>query len=93
MYVFAIFRAIFIGKSPALLEYPGYTDGIDEMRQAGIMGDATPFLSSDSMPKAMPTLFGIAILAEWPDLIRPVYLVKPSLVAVFFATSRGTSPA
>ena len=92
VYVFAIFCVSFIGKSPALLEYPGYTEGIDEMRQTDIMGEANPFLSSNSMPKAMPTSFIIAILAEWPDIIRPVYLVQPSLVAVFFATSLGTSP-
>ena len=37
------------------------------------------------MDKAMLTILNIAILAEWPEIVRPIFIKQPLLVVVFLA--------
>merc|ERR1711957_751113 len=81
VYVFAIFCVMFIGKSDERLNYPGFN--LTEEKIESSIEDFNPYTAFGSMDKAMFTLFNIAILAEWPEIVRPIYMKQPVLMIAF----------
>lgn len=82
IYVCAIFCVVYIGRSGADL-YPGFTKSAEEIDAFEIMENFNPFLSFGSMARSMLTLFNIAILAEWSEVIRPIAEKQPHMVVFF----------
>jgi len=50
-----------------------------------VMANFNPHIVFGSMSAAMCSLFNIAILAEWTEIVRPVFLKQPPLVFFFLA--------
>merc|ERR1719359_1709558 len=51
------------------------------------MANFNPHITFGNMRCAMVTLFNIAILAEWTEIVRPVMLRQPLMVLFFIAFS------
>merc|ERR1719199_1932026 len=82
LYVSAIVCVQYIGHEGKTL-YPGYSEVTEEIDQQEVMQNFNPWIAFGSMPAAMVTLFNVAILAEWTEIVRPVFLKQPGM-AVFF---------
>merc|ERR1719223_1260667 len=81
IYIMAIFCVNYIGRDGAM--YSGYTTDPEEIDYSEVIKNFNPYLAFGSMPKSMLTLFNIATLAEWPEIIRPL-MVKQPLYPFFF---------
>lgn len=82
IYVCAIFCVGYLGKSSKEL-YPGYTEDPEEMDDFEVMVNFNPYMFFGSMGRAMLTLFNVAILAEWPEVMRPISEKQPHMVLFF----------
>ena len=82
VYVFALFCVSFISKSDERFNYPGFTLNEDENE---LIENFNPYMAFGSMDRAMLTLFNIVIMAEWPEVIRPMNLKQPALIIPFAA--------
>lgn len=83
VYIFSIFCVGYIGKSRDRTDYPGYTQDRDEWDNTENMQEFNPDEAFGNMPRAMFTLFNLAIQAEWPEIVRPILIKQPHLVPVF----------
>lgn len=84
-YVFAIFLTDHLGKSPETDLYPGYFKDEVDIDTQEIMVNYNPYVHFGSMTYSMLTLFNMAILAEWPEIVRPIALKQPIYVPIFIA--------
>jgi len=84
IYVCAIFCVDFIGRAEEGT-YPGFSKDSDEIDQQEVMQNFNPHITFGSMGAAMCSLFNIAILAEWTEIVRPVFLKQPPMVLFFIA--------
>lgn len=82
VYVGAIFCTEFIGRGTEKM-YPGYTEVRDEIDEQEIMQNFNPYLCFGSMTRSMFTLFNMAILAEWAEVVRPIKERQPLYMAFF----------
>jgi hypothetical protein len=70
----------FIGSEES---YPGYTIVQGEIDEQEVMQNFNPHVTFGNMGRAMMTLFNMATLNEWSEIVRPVMLVQP-FMAFFF---------
>jgi len=84
IYVCAIFCVDFIGRAKEGT-YPGFSDEVAVINEQEVMANFNPHIVFGSMSAAMCSLFNIAILAEWTEIVRPVLLKQPPLVFFFLA--------
>lgn len=82
-YVFAMFLTEHMGRQKDTSVYPGFETDIDIINQSSLMVDFNPYLYFGSMAASMFTLFNMAILAEWNEVVRPIALKQPAYVLVF----------
>lgn len=81
VYVGAIFLVnIFSGNMEL---YPGYSENPDEIEEMELFQEFNPHIKFGSMTRAMLTLFNIAILAEWNEILGPVMEKQPVLLVFF----------
>eukprot|EP00927_Polykrikos_kofoidii_P014763 TRINITY_DN16511_c0_g1_i11.p1 TRINITY_DN16511_c0_g1~~TRINITY_DN16511_c0_g1_i11.p1 ORF type:complete len:656 (-),score=62.25 TRINITY_DN16511_c0_g1_i11:79-2046(-) len=81
VYVCAIFCVEYVGRGTSSI-YPGYAD-FDDIDSQELLAQFNPYLFFGSMPRSMLTLFGIATLSEWREIVWPI-VVKQPLVICFF---------
>jgi len=81
LYVFALFCTVYLGRPTTL--YPGYAPLESEIDEQEVMLNYNPYLCFGSMSKSMLTLFNMAIMAEWTEIVRPVSQKQPHYVLVF----------
>lgn len=86
IYVGAVFCVGFLGQPNGHL-YPGYSKNVEDIDQTDMMKEFNPYLSFGNIPKSMLTLFNIAILAEWQEVVRPIMVRQPGLVFFFIVFS------
>lgn len=82
IYVSAIFCTTLIGRGP-VQQYPGYTTVDSEMDENEVVANFNPYMCFGSMSRSMLTLFNIAILTEWPEIVRPVGEKQPFMIVFF----------
>lgn len=82
VYVSAIFCTEYVGRGTEDL-YPGYTVTDSIIDESEMMANFNPYLSFGDMPKSMLTLFNIAIMSEWVEVIRPVSIKQPHMTIFF----------
>lgn len=82
IYVAAVFLVGFLGGAKGA-QYPGYTEDLEEIDTAQIMADFNPHILFGSVGASMLTLFNVAILSEWPEVVRPLMIKQPHLVFFF----------
>lgn len=83
-YVFAIFLTENLGDRGNTGLYPGYSFEEEVIDAQEFMVNFNPSVCFGSMARSMMTLFNMAILAEWQDVVRPVALKQPFYAGVFF---------
>lgn len=74
-------RSHFAGDS--VYKYPGYTTDIAEIDETDLVMEFNPQVYFGSLPGSMLTLYNIAIMAEWPEVVRPIMLKEPAYVLAF----------
>lgn len=84
-YVFAIFFTEHLGKSVDADLYPGYSDDAEVWNHQSFMADFNPHACFGSMTLSMMTLYNMATLSEWSEIVRPIALKQPFFVPLFFA--------
>jgi hypothetical protein len=72
----------FIGHAPEDM-YPGYSSVEKEIDEQEVMQNFNPYICFGTVMKAMLTLFNVAVLNEWTDIVRPVMLKQPHMVLFF----------
>lgn len=82
IYVSAIFCTTMVGRGP-VQQYPGYTPINSEIDENEVVFNFNPYMSFGSMRRSMLTLFNIAILAEWTEIVRPVAEKQPFMLVFF----------
>jgi len=82
IYVCAIFCVDFIGGAPEGT-YPGFATDPAVIDEQEVMANFNPHITFGSMGAAMCSLFNIAIMAEWTEIVRPVMLKQPAMVLFF----------
>ena len=53
------------------------------MDDSDVIASFNPYMSFGSMGRSMLTLFNIAILAEWGEVVRPISEKQPLMMALF----------
>lgn len=86
IYMGAVFCVGFLGparlrQDPGL--YPGYHEDSGEIDDMEMMSEFNPYVCFGSMSSAMLTLFNIAILSEWSEVVRPIMIKDPPLIVFF----------
>lgn len=82
-YVFAIFLTEHAGRVDPDL-YPGYSKSEEVIDEQEVMANYNPYLCFGSMGTSMLTLFNMAIMAEWAEIVKPIaYKQGPAYIAVF----------
>lgn len=82
VYVGAIFCTEYIGRGTQSM-YPGYATDEASIEDQETMANFNPYLAFGNMPKSMFTLFNLAIMAEWVEVVRPVSIKQPELTVFF----------
>lgn len=86
IYAGAIFCVGVLGpRADGVDRYPGYSDDDEQINRQEIMQEFNPYLSFGTVPRAMLTLFNIALLTQWREVMGPVALFNPYMIAFFFA--------
>merc|ERR1719162_2919597 len=84
IYVSAIFCTDYLGRAEGLNTlYPGYSESEEEIAEQEFMQNYNPYTCFGSMSRSMLTLFNIALLAEWTEVVRPISLRQPQFVFFF----------
>lgn len=84
IYICAIFCVDVIGRGESVASmYPGYAEDESDFDQLEVVSEFNPYLSFGSMGRAMLTLFNIAILAEWTEVVVPISVKQPWLIIFF----------
>mmetsp|Transcript_143770 Transcript_143770/g.253991 ORF Transcript_143770/g.253991 Transcript_143770/m.253991 type:complete len:849 (-) Transcript_143770:117-2663(-) len=82
-YVFAIFLTEHCGRVDPDI-YPGYSMEEEVIDEQELMVNYNPYLCFGSMATSMLTLFNMAIMAEWAEIVKPIaYKQGPAFIAVF----------
>ena len=71
-----------LGRGP-VHRYPGYTSLEAEMDDSDVIASSNPYMSFGSMGCSMLTLFNVAILADWGEVVRPISEKQPLMMAFF----------
>merc|ERR1711988_31017 len=79
----SIFCIEWVGQGENAKMYPGYTTEKDDMFELDSFMEFNPHLSFGRMANSLLTLFNIAVMAQWSDVIWPIMTVQPYLVPMF----------
>jgi len=80
MYAWGIYCVHVIGDPDA--GYPGFNDDSDFISET-IVEDFNSYVHFGTLSRAMVSLFGIVLLSEWSQIVRPTWEVQPAVVLVF----------
>lgn len=83
IYVGAVFCVGFLGKKGVGQDFPGYSEDVDHIDESDVMQNFNPHVSFGSVGRAMFTLFNVAILSEWTEVVRPL-MVRGQWQVIFF---------
>lgn len=84
LYVFAIFVTEHLGRQAGEAGiYPGYSEESPVIDEQEIMANYNPHTCFGTMFFSMLTLFNMAMMAEWTEIVRPVSIKQPMYVPVF----------
>lgn len=81
IYVCAIFCVDIIGQDNGT--YEAYATDVATIDESETMANFNPYIVFGSMPVAMLSLFNIAILAEWTEIVRPIQQKQPAMLIFF----------
>lgn len=82
IYACAIFCVECVGRGTSDL-YPGYADDAQTIDQQELLAEFNPHLMFGTMVRSMLTLFGIATLTEWREVVWPVIQKQPPVIMFF----------
>lgn len=83
IYVCAIFcKTVFDGTDKALL-YPGYTTDVGLIEQQDLFVNFNPHVQFGSLGRCMLTLFNMATMMEWGEVLWPLAFKQPAMLAFF----------
>jgi len=63
--------------------YPGYTSQPDEIDKMELMTEFNPYVAFGTLGNTLITLFNIAIMAQWADIMVPICLKQPEFILFF----------
>merc|ERR1719387_2671328 len=63
--------------------YPSYSKEEEDIVSYELVEEFNPYMYFGTIPRSMYTLFCIVILAEWPEIGRPIIEKQPHMFAFF----------
>eukprot|EP00927_Polykrikos_kofoidii_P058889 TRINITY_DN5372_c0_g1_i1.p1 TRINITY_DN5372_c0_g1~~TRINITY_DN5372_c0_g1_i1.p1 ORF type:complete len:675 (+),score=95.43 TRINITY_DN5372_c0_g1_i1:50-2026(+) len=82
IYVCAIFCVEVLGRDTETI-YPGYSTDEAVIDQQELLTEFNPHVLFGSMLRSMVTLFGVATLSEWREIVWPVLQKQPAVIVFF----------